>query len=219
MGGIHNEDPENMYSKVQLLSANNTLWEDEVPLPQINEDGATTLNTVKVNTMFCWKTSKLGRPNHPSKQFKRIKGKNSDAMPQLLKKQAALDLNTKVKPLSKKREPLQQKKENRQPEHNVKNYKGETITENQKVAVAYDSKFYIGQVQSIKEGNKVQINYFKRSREGFYTWPKRKDVDTVGVEFIFYTDIVLVGEGVQGGYIENEDEVNDAFEQFQHDYM
>lgn len=140
-------------------------------------------------------------------------------MPQLLKKQAALDLNTKVKPLSKKREPLQQKKENRQPEHNVKNYKGETITENQKVAVAYDSKFYIGQVQSIKEGNKVQINYFKRSREGFYTWPKRKDVDTVGVEFIFYTDIVLVGEGVQGGYIENEDEVNDAFEQFQHDYM
>lgn len=59
----------------------------------------------------------------------------------------------------------------------------------------------------------------KQSREGFYTWPKRKDVDTVGVLFIFYTDIVLVGEGVQGGYIENEDEVNDAFEQFQHDYM
>ena len=44
-------------------------------------------------------------------------------------------------------------------------------------------------------------------------------MDTVGVEFIFYTDIVLVGEGVQGGYIENKDEVNDAFEQFQHDYM
>ena len=92
------------------------------------------------------------------------------------------------------------------------------------MAVAYDNKFYIGQVQSIhvhvKEGNKVEINYFKRSREGFYAWPKRKDVDTVGVEFIFYTDIVLVGEGVHGGYyLENEDEVNEAFEQFQHDYM
>ena len=45
-------------------------------------------------------------------------------------------------------------------------------------------------------------------------------MDTVGVEFIFYTDIVLVGEGVHGGYyLENEDEVNDAFKQFQHDYM
>ena len=61
------------------------------------------------------------------------------------------------------------------------------------MAVAYDNKFYIGQVQSIKEGNKVQMNYFKRSREGFYTWPKCKDVDTIGVEFIFYTGIVLVG--------------------------
>ena len=102
----------------------------------------------------------------------------------------------------------------------LQNYKGDTITKNQKVAVAYDNKYYIGQVQSIKEGNKVEINYYKRSREDFYTWPKRKDVDTVGVEFIFYTDIVLVGEGVHGGYyIENEDEVNDAFEQFQHDYM
>ena len=32
----------------------------------------------------------------------------------------------------------------------LQNYKGEIMTENQKVAVVYDSKFYIGQEQSIK---------------------------------------------------------------------
>ena len=44
----------------------------------------------------------------------------------------------------------------------------------------------------------VQIKFMKRGRDGYYFWPKREDVDTVDVNFIFSTIFFLLGQVKRG---------------------
>lgn len=92
-----------------------------------------------------------------------------------------------------------------------------------KVAVAYDHTFYVGDVTAINPETKMaNINFMARSKDGYFTWPRKRDVSPVYVDFIFYTNIELEGEGQSacgGGFLINEDEISMQFEQYKHDYM
>ncbi|XP_068747182.1 uncharacterized protein [Montipora capricornis] len=209
MGGL-DEDPSGMYSKVQLLSTNKSLLEGEIPLPSENEDGALTLNEVKTNSMFYWKTSKLGQPSHPSKQFRKAT-KTSLQSGTTMKDQIQQALKKSTKEANKN--PDQQ-------ECNVlKNHKGDVIRLLDKVAVAYDDNYYVGEIVKAS-GSTVQVKFLTRSKNGYYLWPKKKDVDNVDVKFIFHTKIVFVGQGKDGGgYIDDESKINDEFERYKNDFM
>lgn len=92
-----------------------------------------------------------------------------------------------------------------------------------KVAVAYDQTFYVGDVTAINPHTKMaNINFMAQSKDGYFTWPRKKDVSQVYVDFIFPTNIDLEGEGQSasgGGYLINEDEISSQFEKYKHDYM
>ena len=60
----------------------------------------------------------------------------------------------------------------------------------------------------------------KRGRDGYYFWPKREDVDTVDVNFIFFNNILLVGAGKEGGgYVDSEEDIAELFDKYKSDYM
>ena len=91
----------------------------------------------------------------------------------------------------------------------LQNYKGNKTVYHDTEAVAYDDTYYIGKLEKIHVDNrKVQIKFAARSTNGYYSWPTRKDVDNVDVEFIFYCNILLVGAGKVGGaFIESEEDI------------
>ncbi|XP_078359362.1 uncharacterized protein LOC144643852 isoform X2 [Oculina patagonica] len=202
--GREEGDPSGMYSRVQLLAINKNAVEEEIPLPLQNEDGALLLNDVKLNSMFCWKTAKLKSPNHPSKQFKRPTKGNIV----IAKKDHA----------PKKEGPPKRVQE--EPK-DLKNYKGEAITAKTKVAVAYDDNFYVGDVVRINYPNKtVLVNFMARTKGGYYTWPKKRDTDEVEVEFIFYCNVHLHGQGKDGGgFVSGEEDIVAEYEKYKNDYM
>lgn len=60
----------------------------------------------------------------------------------------------------------------------------------------------------------------KRARNGYYSWPKKEDVDTVDVDFIFYSNVLLVGAGKEGGgYVDCEEDIAELFDKYKNDYM
>ncbi len=101
------------------------------------------------------------------------------------------------------------------------NYKGEAITAKTKVAVAYDDNFYVGDVVRINYPNKtVLVNFMARTKGGYYTWPKKRDTDEVEVEFIFYCNVHLHGQGKDGGgFVSGEEDIVAEYEKYKNDYM
>lgn len=101
------------------------------------------------------------------------------------------------------------------------NYKGDKIFCDDTVAVAYNNTYYIGEVQKIHgDKREVEIKFMKRARNGYYSWPKKEDVDTVDVDFIFYSNVLLVGAGKEGGgYVDCEEDIAELFDKYKNDYM
>ena len=89
------------------------------------------------------------------------------------------------------------------------------------MAVAYNNTYYVGKVQKIHgDKREVEIKFMKRGRDGYYFWPKREDVDTVDVNFIFFNNILLVGAGKEGGgYVDSEEDIAELFDKYKSDYM
>lgn len=101
------------------------------------------------------------------------------------------------------------------------NYKGDKIFCGDTVAVAYNNTYYIGEVQKIHgDKREVEIKFMKRARNGYYSWPKKEDVDTVDVNFIFFSNVLLVGAGKErGGYVDCEEDIAELFDMYKNDYM
>ena len=89
------------------------------------------------------------------------------------------------------------------------------------MAVAYNKAFHIGKVMKIDfVKRKVTVNFMAGSKNGYYSWPRRQDLDEVNINFIFRRNILFVGTGQDGGgFIDSEEEIIDMFEQYKFDYM
>jgi len=62
--------------------------------------------------------------------------------------------------------------------------------------VAEDHTIYVGEVIAINAETKMaNINFMAKSKDGYFTWARQKDVSQVYMEFTFYTNIELEGEG------------------------
>lgn len=59
-----------------------------------------------------------------------------------------------------------------------------------------------------------------RSKDGYYSWPKRKDVGKANIDFILCNNIHFVGAGKEGGgFIVSEEDLAELFDQYKHDHM
>ena len=59
------------------------------------------------------------------------------------------------------------------------------------VAVAYDQKFFIGEIISVYNPNSALIQFLTRGYRDVFRWPQVDDVDTVDAMYVFAHDIDL----------------------------
>lgn len=87
------------------------------------------------------------------------------------------------------------------------------------MAVAYDDQYFVGEVQEIQD-QKVRVKFLKKGQDGFYSWPKRNDIEIVEIKFIFSATIKC--EGVNNGrgfFIVDEEILDEEYNIFLNDFM
>ncbi len=59
-----------------------------------------------------------------------------------------------------------------------------------------------------------------RSKNEYYSWPKRNDVDKVNIDFVLCNIIHFVRAGKDGGgFILSEEDLVELFDQYKHEHM
>lgn len=191
LGPNKDEDTNDMYSLLQLRSKYLSDGDDEIPLPEINSEGNTTLNELECNGLFTWKTKKLGvgvqlqskaASGPPTKKFKAnyLESKEKD-------KQIGHNQNDVLASSVKSKSPQQQASLNKDtaPCSVVKGHDKQELHINDWVAVAYDSQQYVGQILSISSKDAIKVNFLAQKKDGTFRWPKQRDTDIVSHKYIF----------------------------------
>ncbi|XP_044182113.1 uncharacterized protein LOC122962927 [Acropora millepora] len=208
-------DKDEMYSLLQLNTNYLSKDNEEISLPAVTSEGKTTLNELKGNALFTWKTSKLGphkqnqqlRNCPPTKKFK----SNKTFVSKLKSKddEDATEENKFIDPV---------------PSDNVKGHDGGTLSIGQWVAVAYNEGFYIGQVTSINfrlldSAEEVDVNFLTKSKAGeTYKWPKRKDTDNVSTTYIFCSTPIVQKVGTNF-VLSNKNNIAKQYDSYKKTYM
>ena len=100
---------------------------------------------------------------------------------------------------------------------NFKTYEGAALTIGQWVAVAYNKRFYVGQITAFMKGD-ISINFLARKKPGEYRWPKSQDVSTFHPTWCFFSQ-ARVQRGGTINVVSNEDQIINLFESYRKKYL
>lgn len=82
----------------------------------------------------------------------------------------------------------------------------ETVRVGQWVAVAYNRRYYLGQVVEVSREDNISVNYLAKKKAEEYRWPTTEDTDTISGEFIFYSQPQIQQVGTTY-VLNNEDQI------------
>ena len=56
------------------------------------------------------------------------------------------------------------------------------------IDVAYNTQFYVGQINFISEDG-VEVNFLAKRKDGYYKWPRPEVMDIVSKKYIFFSNL------------------------------
>lgn len=92
------------------------------------------------------------------------------------------------------------------------------------MVVVYNEGFFIGKIIVINMGvldeivEEIDVNFLIKIIKGNYKWLKRKDIDIVGIIYIFFL-IFIVNEDGKNFVVNNEDNILKYYESYKKVYM
>ena len=86
------------------------------------------------------------------------------------------------------------------------------------VAVAYNENYYVGQITSLSDGTRVNVNFLSKRKDGQYKWPKPKDTDLVSTEYVFCS-LPRVQKVGTLFVVVNETSVNSSYQAYKKKYL
>lgn len=92
------------------------------------------------------------------------------------------------------------------------------------MVVVYNEGFFIGKIIVINMGvldeivEGIDVNFLIKIIKGNYKWLKRKDIDIVGIIYIFFL-IFIVNEDGKNFVVNNEDNILKYYESYKKVYM
>jgi len=100
----------------------------------------------------------------------------------------------------------------------LQGHDGETLDLSRWVAVASDGGFYIGNITALKS-EEITVDFIRKTKDGTYKWPKRKDTDTVSGEYIFFSSPQLQKVGTDAYVLNDEQMIEKKFLSFEKAYL
>ena len=85
------------------------------------------------------------------------------------------------------------------------------------IAVAYDTQFYVGQINSISEDG-AQVNFLTKRKDSCYKWPRPKDMAVVSAKYIFCSNPRVQKVGTTF-VISNENHIRLLYDNYKKTYM
>lgn len=85
------------------------------------------------------------------------------------------------------------------------------------VAVAYNTKFYVGKIIELSSAEEIEIDFLTKKKDGSFRWPKPQDLTTVHKNYIFsHARVQKVGTGF---VVINLDYVTKKYQTYHEKYM
>jgi len=101
----------------------------------------------------------------------------------------------------------------------LQGHDGEALELSRWVAVAYDEGFYIGNITALKSEEEITVDFIRKTKDGKYKWPKRKDTDMVSGEYIFFSSPRLQKVGTDAYVLNDEKMIEKKFLSYKQAYL
>ena len=87
--------------------------------------------------------------------------------------------------------------------------------------MAYNENFFVGKITSISQESDTQlnINFLSKRKDGFYKWPRQKDMDLVSPKYIFHSTPAVQQVGTGTFVLNNEKVVLKQYNEYKKRYL